>query len=87
MEGPGVGRTKIPELDRATDKYTETRDTRMQWTQKEVTTRDNLVALMKKNNLTQYYRGDEVVKLVEGKTKVSVKSADAEEDKEEAGLD
>lgn len=46
VEGPGVGVSSIPEIDRAIDKYVAARDTRMLLTLKEVECKKALSDLM-----------------------------------------
>ena len=54
--------------------------------QKEIARRDALVDLMHKHGLKMYRRGEEVVEVLEGKTKVRVRTM-SEDDAPEPGTD
>lgn len=87
LEIAGTERQREPEIDSAAEAYVEQRDKRMKLTEKEVTAKEALIAVMKKHKL-EVYRDDSVspplvVTLVPGKDKVKVTEADAANEGEE----
>lgn len=83
MEGDGVVPLKIKAIDVAADKYVDIRDKRMEWTEKELAARSELVARMRENKLNVYRYGDHEVVLKPGEDKVKVRNVDGTETEEE----
>jgi hypothetical protein len=84
---PGTEANKIKEVNVAAEAYVDARDERMRKTEMEVTARDVLIEVMKKNKLS-VYRDDDVsppliVTLAPGKDKVKVAKADDSDEGEE----
>jgi len=80
MEGPGVSRPKIKEIEVAADKYVEVRDKRMALTEKEITARTGLIQAMADHKVTEYVYDDQKVVLVHGVDKVKVRHVKDETD-------
>ena len=74
---------RIPEIEEAAERYAEVRDTRMEWTKKEVQARELVRGLMKKHQLQIYECDGEdltVELLPAGEEKVKVKRRESGED-------
>lgn len=82
VEGPGVSRPKVKEIDKAAAKYIGIRDDRMTLTEKEVEARATLSEVMHKHNLTRYIYDDQLVTVEPGKEKIKVRTVDEPEDLE-----
>ena len=78
VEGEGVSPVKIKEIEVAADNYVEVRDKRMKLTEKEIASRDVVVSLMKKHNISKYVYDDHQIVLEHGADKVKVRAYDPE---------
>ena len=93
LELPGTEAPKIKAIENCAEKYVDIRDTRMEWTKKEVTAKSNLIEvvlanqdkLAKNDKGDRFYRyGDDMlVVLNPGKPGVKVKHVSIEEDDDE----
>lgn len=84
MEGPGVGKKKIPAVEAAAEEYVRVRDRRMDLTDKEVEAKQKLIDLLHKHSKTigvdgegvlRYRYDDMVIELSPGKENLKVRTA------------
>lgn len=73
IEGAGVGKPEIPEIEEAAYKYVEVRDARLRLMPKEREAKDDLLALMRQHDQTIYEFDDHVVERTIGEDSVKVK--------------
>lgn len=80
IEGKGVEKPSIKEIDEAADTYIGARDKRILCSAREVETKTRLMELMKRNKLKTYEYDDHIVELVMTEETVKVKNKPKEED-------
>ena len=71
---PGTEPKKIAEVEKAAKQYRQDRDARMELLADEVESRAKLMEAMTKHGLTEYKYDDQEVRIVEGETKVKVRT-------------
>lgn len=69
----GLERPTHPDVADAAEKYIEARDARMELTKREVATRNELVAIMKKHELPEY-EDDDFIVTFEAEQKETIKA-------------
>lgn len=80
IEGPGVGKPIVDEIDKAALAYIDVRDKRMALTKKEVELQVKLADAMHRHNLEVYEFDDLKVEIKKGGEKVKVKRVDPDAD-------
>lgn len=86
MEGPGISRVKVAEVEEAADEYEAVRDRRMALTEKEVEAKAKLRMLMEKHLLTVYVfdeGGEKVTVTCQPEIQVKVKRDKGKKEKGE----
>ncbi len=76
---PGTVPETIEAIVDAREKYVEARDLRMEYGKKETELRIKLIEAMQKHERTVYSDGKYVVEVIQGKTRVKVKTAAGDE--------
>jgi hypothetical protein len=79
IEGPGVGKKKIPAVTKAANAYVRVRDERMELTKKEVAAKAVLLHTMQENGVESYELDNDQVVTITHKDNVKVKTLDEAE--------
>ena len=89
MEGAGVGRVKIAEVDKRARAYNKVKEARMALTTEEVEAKQQLIEAIDRHadeigkdseGVVRYYHGDLEIELTPGKRTLRVRAADEGED-------